>query len=288
MAFLRQVSLQIAPSAVNGVIAPAAIDVSDLRVRFKVVKDLKPTPNHAEIEVFNLGEQNRAFLENQKSKSKALAVRLEAGYVDDGVGQIYLGDIRNADSFKTESEWVTKMSTDDKGRKFQTVRINVPIGPGMPLLKVFELLFDALGIGYGNLKKTMGELTSMGVTSLHPNGGVLSGYVAQEITDLCNSAGLEWSIQDGVVYIVVNGVADKTQSPYLSSDSGLIGSPTIDNEGIVTAHTVMIPTIRPGIVVNFDSEKLKGGYRVTKCEYHGDTHGDAWHSWHIKFNAKKY
>lgn len=294
MAFIKAYSLVIAPdgageapdviSGGSGAVTPngGGLDVSALRMSFYVKKDItKPTPNHADIRVYNLSSKSQRFLEN----SKVLSVRLEAGYKDEGTSQIYLGEIRHADTTTHGPDSVTKMTTDDKGRKMQKTRINIPLGAGVPLSTVMGFLVDVLGVGRGNMDKTLASLADGGGASLHPRGGVLSGYAAQELTDLCNSAGLFWSIEDGVLYLSKTDLSVQATAIQLSSSTGLMKSPTIDNEGIMTAETIMIPGMRPGVIVDFDAKNLKGGYLVTKCEYHGDTHG---RQWHIRIHGKKH
>jgi hypothetical protein len=291
VAFKKKFQLVIAPVGDLASTLAQGIDVSELRCTFVVKKTLKPTPNHAVIEVYNLSRDSCAFLEC----TKALRVRLDAGYEDEGTSQIYLGEVRTADTRQVGPEYITKMSTDDKGRKLQKTQINVPIGPGTTieaairlLLQSFKLQGGAWGqstVEEGNLKYAMGELKKLGVTSLYPRGGLLSGYSAQIMTDICRSANLEWSVQDGALFLRPVGTALGDRSISLSSASGLIGSPALDNEGRLTAECVMIPGIRPGIVIDLDSKFLKGGFRLTEVHYHGDTHGP---EWKMKLKGEKY
>lgn len=290
MAFKRKYSLVVGPIGSLAAKFAQAIDVSNLRIRFKVKKTLKPAPNHAEINIYNLNENSQALLSN----SKALAVSLDAGYEDEGVFRVYLGEIRTAETKQDGPDYVTRLTTDDKGRKLQTVPINVPIRAGSPIEDVIRLIlgcFNSTGspsgtVGEGNLRRAMQELTQKyGVTSLHPRGGVLSGNAAQELTDLCKGANLEWSIQDGALFLVPVGGVSGQRSVVLSASTGLLKSPIVDNEGYVTAESMLVPGIYPGAVVDFDSKFIKGGYRVTQVEYHGDTHGPAWY---CKFRGNKY
>lgn len=291
MAFIRKINLNLSPAPVNGVIAPGGIDVSALRCTFTVKKTTKPKPNHAVIKVYNLNSDNQAFL----TKPSALSVLLEAGYEDEGMQQIYLGEVRSAETKQDGPNYVTTMSTDDKGRKLQNTQIHVPIGAGASLESVVRTILGAMNsdpltgkyppIGEGNLASTMKQLRLLGITSLHPRGGTLSGFAAKELTDLCNSVGLSWSVTDGALYMTLNGTYTSNRSLVLSSDTGLIGSPVVDNEGRVTAEMIMIPGIRLGAVVDFDAKFISGGYKIHEVTYQGDTHGQ---DWHCKFLATKY
>lgn len=280
MAWQRAYKLVVGPIGSLAATLAQSIDVSNLRITFRVKKTLKPQPNHADIRVWNLNTFSQALLEN----SAALACSLEAGYKDEGMFRVYLGEIRTADTKQHGPDYVTKMVTDDKGRKLQKVHINVPIRAGSPIEDVIRLIlgsFNGTGapsgtVGEGNLKKAMEELKKFGLTSLHPRGGLLAGNAAQELTDLCKGANLEWSIQDGNLFLLPVGKAWGKASVVLNSNTGLLKSPMVDNEGFITAESLMIPGIYPGSVVIMESKFKSGAYRVTEVEYHGDTHGVDW------------
>ena len=57
----------------------------------------------------------------------------------------------------------------------------------------------------------------------------------------------------------------------------------MDKAGVVSIKTVMLPDLAPGVPVTLDSKTIKGAYRLTECEYIGDTHGS---DWHIQSKAK--
>ena len=311
MAFIRQFQLQVGhtlfanpitlnlnskgapklPPATFSNTAQLAIDVSNLRCEFKVKKTSKPKPpNHAEIKIYGLSPDNQRFLETPK----VLNVRLSAGYQDEGMSEIYVGEIFSGSTQTMGPECVTTLVTDDKGRKLQPIKINVSVGAGATIESVIRTMLGVMNgdqtmqgvqVGEGNLKATMAQLKALGVTTMHPRGGVISGYVATELTDLCQSVGLEWSIQDGNLYVTLANTATSGLAIKLSANTGLLGSPTVDNEGIVSARTVMIPGLKIGTKVNFDAKNLKGGFRVTDCTWTGDTHGAPW--W-IDFKGVRY
>lgn len=264
------------------------IRTETLRCVFKVTKHLKPDPNTIELKIYNLTEDHRKSLENIPARpaNKTLAalvadltapnmVRLEAGY-EDGMSQLYLGEVRAA-STSTEGPNVVSMVTSGDGEKdLQTARINVPLGPKTSIDTALNSIVNALGCGKGNLSKILGSLKLSGSAEMFPTGGVLYGSAADELDAFCKSAQLDWSIQDGKLLILDRGKALAGTAFLLSSDTGLQESPTVDSKGIVTAKTAMIPDMFPGRAVVFDAKSLKGGYRVEECVYQGDTHGREW------------
>lgn len=265
------------------------IQITNLRCVFKVTKHLKPDPNTIELKIYNLTEDHRRSLENvpDKPANVVLAalvsdltanncVRLEAGY-EDGMSQLYLGEVRAAHSLQDNADMVTEVTSGDGEKDMQTRRISVPVGPKTSVDTVIQLIVKALGCGEGNLSKMLGDIKLSGGATMFPTGGVIHGSAADELDSLCKAAQLDWSIQDGKLLLLDKGKALEGTALSLSSDTGLIGSPTVDSKGIVTAKTLMIPDMFPGRAVVFDAKNLKGGYRVEECTYSGDTHGAEWY-----------
>lgn len=265
------------------------IRIETLRCVFKVTKHLKPDPNNIELKIYNLTEDHRKSLENipERPKDVKLAklvqdltahnvVRLEAGY-EDGVSQIYLGEVRNAHSSQDGPDVITEVTSGDGEKDIQETRISVPLGPKTPIDTAMRAIVDALGCGEGNLSKVIGSIKLSGSAEIFPSGGVLYGSAADEMDAICRAAQLDWSIQDGKLLILDKGKALEGTALSLSSDTGLIESPAVDAKGIVTAKTLMIPDMFPGRAVVFDAKNLKGGYRVDECIYTGDTHGKEWY-----------
>ena len=271
------------------------IQIRDIRIEgslrcvFKVAKHLKPDPNTVELKIYNLTEDHRKSLENipERPADKSLAdlvsdltannmVRIEAGY-EDGMSQIYLGEVRAAHSIQDGSDSITEVTSGDGEKDLQTRRVSIPVGPKASVDTVMGLIVKALGCGEGNLSKVLGSIKLSGGAELFPKGGVIYGFAADELDALCKAAQLDWSIQDGKLLILDRGKALAGTALSLSSDTGLIGSPTVDSKGIVTAKTLLIPDLFPGRSVVFDAKSLKGGYRVEECSYSGDTHGSEWY-----------
>lgn len=262
--------------------------VSSLRCMFKVTRSMKPEPNQAELKIYNLSPTQRQSLESLPDRPagvtlKAVAtaprahnvVLIDAGYVG-GTSQIYLGEVRDAISVTEGTDIVTTVSTGDGEKEIQKSRIHVPVGPATPISVALSAIVKALGCGEGNLATMLPQLTLNGAAQMHVKGTVLSGSAADELDAFCRSANLEWSIQNGKLQLVNRGKALAGTALLLSSDTGLIESPTVDSNGIVTFKTLMIPDMYPGRLVVFASKNLKGGYRLMECTYQGDTHGKEW------------
>jgi hypothetical protein len=277
--------------ALFGRVATATIDTiefKDLDFDFKIEKSAKPEPNTCELTVYNLNPEHQAQLEQLKPKekkqaAKGIGCRIEAGYLS-GTSQIWLGDLRTVQTTREGPDWVTRLSSGDGEKAWQNARLHVSFGPKTGLDTALRAIVKSLGLGEGNLSKVVAKLKQAG-SSIYPAGVVVSGQASRQLLDFARSADLEVSIQDGSVQFIDRGKALAGESLKLSHATGLIESPTVDNEGIVTAKMLMIPDVRVGGVVVLDAERVKGNYKIQKAVWEGATYSD---DWTIEIQGKRY
>jgi len=263
---------QGASTALTAIEKGSGVDVSELDCVFKVKKNLKREANTCGLTLYNLSPASRALLETPKK----LVLRLEAGYPGH-VAQLYLGEVRAAQSMREGSNIITRVETGDSEKEIQSAHINLSVGPKVPAEVALQAIVRELKIGEGNLPVVIAKLRARGVAPFGP-GTLIFGSAARALDDICRSADLEWSIQDGVLQILDRGKALESQAVLLSSDSGLLGSPTIDHKGIVSFKALIQPDLRPGHKVAFDTMAFKAtkGYRIQEVDYTGDTKGTEW------------
>jgi hypothetical protein len=270
------------------------LDCSGFDIKFRVEKTLKPEPNKCVIEVFNLSPEHRAQLAEQvpgktsvkKARAKAkkqktsmpllgtIPVRLEAGYGED-VDLLFFGDLRTCDTETVDADFVTTMTTGDGDKAFKTSRVSLAVGPKTPLDVVLAAVLKTLGLGMGNLSTVVQKLQGGSVTL--PRGAVLAGPTARVLTDLCRSADIEWFIEDGVPTFVNLNKSLSGSAVKLSAKTGLIGSPSVDSQGLMKCRSLIIPGLRCGRILVLDSMQVKGNYRIEKVTYEGESGGDSWY-----------
>ena len=280
----------------------STLEVDAFAIHFRVEKTIKPEPNKVLIEVYNLNEDHRAQLQELAPGKKvgkvskrlgltspnvkgSIPVRLEAGYKQDGTDLIFLGDLRTVDSEISGPDWITTITSGDGERAFRTARINQAFGPRTPVRTALAAAVKALGLGNGNFQSVASTLQLQGAASVYARGVVLSGSAARALSDICRSANLEWSIQDGVIQFVDLNMALAQKAIQLTSDTGLIGSPNVDGNGVLKAKTLMIPGLTCGRLVVVDSRQIQGQFRVEKIITEGQSHGS---DWGHEIEAKRY
>lgn len=253
------------------------VDLSGLDIDFSVERTLKPEPNNASIRVYNLSDATRKAV----SGAKTLNVSLAAGY-QSGVEQIYFGQVRAAWTERQGPDFITHFESGD-GEQAKLARLNTGVGGRVPIGTALSMIVQALGLGPGNVAKVQSALAKTGVTAI--NGGALTGNASRRMTDFCRSAGLEWSIQNGVIQILEQGSLLSPSAVLVSTATGMIESPTVDSKGIVTATMLITQGLVPGCLVSIDSLFFQGGYRVQRCRWQASTSGT---EWNVTFDGKKY
>ena len=266
------------------------LELSQFDFKFRIEKSMKPEPNKALIEIYNLSAEHRAALSEQtqtKTSAKpkigqtstpvlgSIPVKLEAGY-GASTDLIYFGDLRSVSTEFDGQDWVTSVSSADGDKKMRSSRCNISVGPKTPLDQTLLAVLKKLGLGTGNLATVVKKLQSGSVTL--PRGAVLSGPTTRVLTDLCRSADLEWFVEDGQPTFVNLNKALSEQAVKLSPTTGLLGSPSVDASGKLTCQSLLIPRLRCGRIVAIDAQIVKGQYRIEKIVYEGETSGPAWYA----------
>jgi hypothetical protein len=242
------------------------IKIGGLDASFRVVKTLKKEPNTCELTIYNLNDDHR----DQLAQLEAPIVEISAGYkgietlstaaiaaVDNllgggadagraGVGLIFRGDVRDVSSSKDGVDWVTTLESGDGEKSTRFARINKSFRAGTSLDTVMSEVGKSMGVGLGNLikKAREGKLLQAGNEFL--NGVTVSGNSSKEFDRLVKSAGQEWSIQDGALQLLDIGQSLADISVVLTPNTGLVGSPTIGNDGVVRIKALLNSDIVPG------------------------------------------
>lgn len=276
------------------------INFQSLDCEFEIEKTLKPEPNTCNLTVYNLTREHqgqleqlqqfttgkrskKGFKERQTQATKGIPCRIEAGYAS-GISQQWLGDLRTVETTREGADWVTKLSSGDGEKSWQNARLHVSYGPKTGIDTALRAIARGLNIGEGNLSKVVAQLKMAG-SAIYPTGAVISGSASRQLTDFARSADLEVSVQDGALQFIDRGKALAGTAIRLAPETGLIGSPTVDNQGLLTATMLMIPDVRVGGLVTVDAARIKGTYRIEKAVWSGQLPGE---DWSIKLQGKRY
>lgn len=248
------------------------IETAELRVSFKIERSLSHVPNTCELQIWNLSRSSRQTLE----ALKGVPVSVEAGYAA-ATSMLYLGELRSATTTREQADLITFVGSGDGEKAYQKSRVGISVAKNSTTNDVLKKIAAALGVSKGNLETAAVSLRLAGVGSLFSQGTVLTGSAAQEMTAICRSCGLTWSIQNGALSLLPLGKALELSAIKLSAATGLVDSPTVDGKGKLVAKMLLAPDVIPGRLVVLEAEHKKGNFRIEKVISEGDTHGEPWY-----------
>lgn len=250
--FNRRIRVQIGKRG-----ARAGIDVTDLRVRFRVEQTSTTTPNKAKVEIMNLTRSRR-----QQVEKPGNYLILHAGY-DNTIARLYEGDVARALSRAEGPDYITEVEAGDGLEAYQSASLEQAYTPGTAVKDVFRTLASAFGLKEGSIQGVGDQSFLQGLS--------LSGPVRGHLDQLTARLGLQWSVQDGALQIKPKGAAVAGRATVLSADTGLIGSPKRKDKGLEIV-SLLQPDLRPGRLVKLEGKFLKGVFICEKVTHEGDSH----------------
>jgi hypothetical protein len=243
---------------------------TDLDVSFDITRTTKHTPNKGKIDLYNLSASTRATLEQS---GRGQVVKLVAGYKTSTPSTLFLATLRRASTARNGADLVTSIEADDGGVAYCNGRVNRSYAAGTLVATALQDLVADMGIGPGNLSSFSSRPLEGAGTSF-PLGTVFSGRAADELDGLLRSMGLRWSVQNYTLQIQDRGQpVPSAQVVMLSEESGLIGAPSADQRGVVSADSLILPGLDPGGKVSLRSAKHNGGFEIREVQTIGSTFG---------------
>lgn len=261
-----------------------------MRVAFEIERTLRHQPNKAKLSIWNLTRDHQAQIEQAADAQ----VVIEAGHDDArGLETLFVGELFRARgnanahgagaqpairSDRSAVDVVTHVEARDGGRAYQGARISQSFAPGVSVATVLRACAVALGVGAGNVDDVadLAELEIGG--DRFPEGTVLRGQAAREMTRVLASLGLRWSVQHGAIQVVAAGGALRSQAVRLAADTGLVGSPAVGTRGRVKVTALLTRDLWPGRIVLLESDRARGRYVCRAVKYRGDSHANDWYA----------
>ena len=280
--WLRQASLVLADDAGNG------LDISELRLRFAVIRGDIRTPHRASIRINNLSRQTA-----QRVRDEFTRVQLQAGYAG-AMSTIFSGDIvqKRLGREDTLNTYLDVAAVDgDKAYNFGV--INTTLAAGWTFQDMYEAILKVLK-PYGISAGFAPEFPS----TSGPRGKPMFGMVRDHLQVLAQALNSSWYVQDGKLNIVpLYGYVDG-EATVLTSKTGMVGMPQKNLNGGISVRCLLNPAIAPGRLIQLDNASIQdavisvdytavnfvpqtdadGFYRVLAVNHVGDTRGQEWYS----------
>lgn len=184
-------------------------------IDFDIMLDETDKPNRAKITVYNLNESQRNSI-----KADHQGIEFSAGYKDD-VGMVFRGVTTNVVNRHDRLDWVTEIYSGEGEKELVNNVFQKSYTAGTQVLVILKDIIAAIGLPF--------EMDFSDPFIVLLRGQSFSNRVADVLTKVTKAHGLEWSIQQGVLEIkpVGSPVRSQVRAVLLSSDSGMLGSPSL-------------------------------------------------------------
>lgn len=282
--WIRKVSLIVADASGNG------LDLSELRVHFKVNQSDFETPNNAEITVYNLADDTA-----QTIRKEFTSVTLQAGYQDGSFGIIFQGTIKQAKiGRENQTDTFLLISAADSDELYNFGMVNQSIAAGTSPKDQIGQIAKGMGAQVGTLQFDTGLQDNI-------RGKVLYGMGRTQIRNMARTGLAMWSIQNGQIVMISQTGYLPGEAVVLNSQTGMIGLPEQTEDGIKIT-CLLNPKIQIGTQVQIDEASVQratvslnltdvnqtesafppvtndGFYMVLVAEHEGDTRDNEYYS----------
>lgn len=244
--------------------------ISDLDIDFKITKSMTFADNFAEFTVYNAKQETRTDILKKDNN-----IIFKAGYSDETVNTLFVGNIIEAESGKGTTDRVTKIKAIS-GRgltgKLQSEYVSLSYNAGTLLsLPIQQLasLYNLVVYGIENAQIKM------------PNGWSYTGKASgafRYVLGILKSNNKGMYKDDKELIIFNEGSASKISVVILSYTGGL---KTIENVTDLDKNTktkykftsLIIPQCQVNGLVQVVTPDVKGTFTVEKLEYEGNNYG---------------
>lgn len=222
--------------------------------------------NNATIEIYNISEQDQAFI----TKSGAKYLSLRAGYqslIDneevsefDAIPIIFSGDVISISSRRQGADTITTIIAKDSAASIRAGIINRSFGKGQSKISVItsmvaaewrgiKLSSDSIGVVPSDFKKP--NLTS---------NYVARGRVADNISDLIKDEDMVWYIVNGIFYLRKKSAPKLTKRITITPENVINDiTPILDNNADTKRKNgFKVTTFLNGVINTTSIVKLKG------------------------------
>ncbi|WP_336297835.1 hypothetical protein PPH94_008625 [Burkholderia cepacia] len=286
--FGRKVSLII------GFDSGEALDLSELRIVFRVQRGDLQTPNSARIRVYNVSANTA-----RRAQSKEFTrVVLQAGY-EGNYGIIFDGQIKQVRRGReSQTDTFIDITAADGDSAYNFAVVNTTLAAGSTPADHVAAACTAMG-QYGVQQGYLPELPSNPL----PRGKVMFGMARDFMRWTARTTQTVWSIQDGKVVMVPETAYMPGEIPVITSATGMVGLPQQTANGI-EVKMLLNPSVKIGRLIWLDNASIQqyeyslnvgqqaeneriemqaklqddGFYYVMLAEVSGDTRGEEWYT----------
>jgi hypothetical protein len=264
-----------------------ALDLSQLRVRFRTHQTTTSMPNTAEIIVTNLNKAHEQQFRGQEFKK----VELIAGY-ESNSGTIFKGNIKQSNvGRESPTDTVVTLYCGDGEHAHNHAAISKTLKAGSTPKDIYDALLKEMG----SYDVTPGYTPDILTKMKYPRPYVMFGMVRDYLRTIAMSNGCTWSIQNGKVNVVPKDGNLPGDIPKINAATGMVGMPVQTLGGIIV-RVLINPKLYVDQIIQLNNADINlsapvfgvdgvvmtgqlpdldsdGQFRILMIECEGDTRG---------------
>lgn len=241
-----------------------------LHISFSVERADTDSANTAKVSLWNLGPEHLAEL----NKDDCVVV-LKAGY-GNVMPLVFTGVVTFASTKLDGSDMLTEIELVDNRIELRDTYVSVGYDGVVNCKTLIQDVADQMGV-------TVSFSYNAEFKDI-PNGFSYVGPAANALTKACDTSGLVWSINNGVLQVKKPKDTMSREVYELSAQTGLVNTPTrvqISDEADVYEYGwdvefLMNAAITVDDYVYLNSKQVKGYFRVYSITIDGDNYGSSW------------
>lgn len=235
--------------------------IEGLACDVSVIKPGLPEKNSATVKIWGLKYEDMAqltMLAFKPLESQHNLISIKAGENDNSLALVFQGEITSAFAdFNAAPDVCMHFEADSGSYPQQIASPVVTVKGSAQAEKLFAQFASEAGYTFKN----------EGVTSSVKNAW-FPGSPIDKMTKLARDVGCELIIDDGAVTIMPMGKAREGNAVLLTRDTGLIGYPTFNQDGI-SCRCIFNPNLIYGGLIKVESivPRASGVWRITKLTH---------------------
>lgn len=246
-----------------------ALKITQLKIEFEVTKTnaTGTKTNNAKIKVYNTNQETTKQL-----CTAGTHIILKAGYDDEVVSTILLGDVVKGQKKKNNSDTVVEIEVADGRTNIMKGNISVSYAKDTDVSTVVQAFTDVLGFP---VKGTENITSSMKFA----HGYSYIGMAGDGLKQVLNRVGLTYVIQNEMLYIKAPEQSIDNLGLKLSKTTGLLTLPeTVSDKTDSSVETpsnkwkfktMLFPQLMPDAVCQIESSTLNGQIIIEKAVFKG-------------------
>ncbi|AOK32164.1 hypothetical protein WS67_21435 [Burkholderia singularis] len=273
-----------------------ALDFSNLRFSFEVRRGDIQTPNNARIRIFNVSDDTAHRIQDEFTR-----IVLQAGYEDGPYGLLFDGTVKQVQRGRYgPTETIVDITAASADAWYNHAVVGTTLAAGSTSV-------DHIRTAIATMKPyglTVGYLPEFDAKPL-PRGKVIFRMARDVFRNAAQNLDADWSIQDTQFQMVPQNSYIPGEAMVLTAETGLIGLPTRDQNGI-TIKCLLNPNARISGLVTIDNKSIQqneesrtrrdsdansnaddaqsdvmkrdGTYKILLAEHEGDTRDAPWYT----------